>query len=62
MNQQRKDIKILETALAAGPSRYEQLVPDIYEIYHRLGYNTYTVSPKQVLDKIRINARLKDHS
>lgn len=47
------DCKYLETALAAGPSRYEQLVPGIYEIYRRHGFNPAVTTPANALAELR---------
>ena len=53
--QQEQAIAILEEANNCGPSRYEQLVPDIYDIYRQFRIDPKTTSPDMALRHLRAN-------
>ena len=54
-NTEEQAIAILEEANNCGPSRYEQLVPDIYDIYRQFRIDPQTTSPDMALRHLRAN-------
>jgi len=50
INQIEKDIALLTEAVSVGPSRYDQLVPEIYEIYGRWRFDPSCTNPQEALN------------
>lgn len=46
-------IELLSDALNSGPSRYEQLVPEIRDVYRAFGFDPCSMSPGKALSALR---------